>query len=434
MTDDQAVDTMRAMPRTRRLLGAGGTTFADALASFPLCCPSRSSFLTGQYAHNHGVRDNGPPNGGIAALDQDHTLPVWLSNAGYRTGFVGKYLNGYGKGRNGGELFIPPGWSDWYAAPGHGKKSPYDYALNENGTLVRYGSERSDYRTDVFADLAVDYIARAAGDRPFFLWVATSAPHTDNGLPANAPRNPVPAERDRGRFSAVRLPMPASFNEANVSDKPLFVRKQPPINGRQRDEMRRRYVSQLESLLAVDELVARIVAELRARDELASTVIAFTSDNGYLRGQHRLDSGKSKLYDASVRVPLIIRGPGFPADRVVRSPVANIDLSATIVAAAGLHPDIVIDGVPLRHAITGRDARRDVLIEVFERPEGRLTGLRTVRFTYAEHDDGTIELYDRRIDPDELENVAEKARYGRVRERLAALLVERRDCTGVGCR
>ena len=192
MTDDQDFRSMPVMPKTRRLIGRAGVTFDRNFVNYPLCCPSRATFLTGQYAHNHGVLDNGPPKGGIARLDQDATLPVWLNAAGYRTAFIGKYLNGYGKNRNGGDRFVPPGWSDWHAATAHGKKSPYDYDLNENGELVRYGSEPGDYKTDVMADKAVEFIGGGSGERPFFLWVATSAPHTDNALPASAPRNPLP--------------------------------------------------------------------------------------------------------------------------------------------------------------------------------------------------------------------------------------------------
>ena len=133
MTDDQAVDTMSAMPRTRRLLGENGVRFENAFVSYPLCCPSRAT-QTGQYAHNHGVLDNHPPNGGYQAFDPEQALPVRLSEAGYRTGFVGKYLNGYGKGKAARE--VPPGWSDWYGLPATAKQRPFNFELNENGGLV----------------------------------------------------------------------------------------------------------------------------------------------------------------------------------------------------------------------------------------------------------------------------------------------------------
>jgi N-acetylglucosamine-6-sulfatase len=433
MTDDQALDTMRAMPRTGELLGERGTRFRQALVSFPLCCPSRASFLTGQYAHNHGVLDNGPPNGGLDRLAQESTLPVWLSDAGYRTGFVGKYLNGYGKGRNGGNRFVPPGWSEWYAATAGDKKDAYDYKLNENGEPVRYRRRAVHHKTDVFAEKARGFVARNAGERPFFLWVATSAPHADSGLPEDAPRNPVPARRHIGAFADAALPRPPSFNEADVSDKPLFVSREPLIGPERQRAMRRQYVSELESLLAVDELVEGLVEELRRSGELERTLIVFTSDNGYLRGQHRLDSGKSKLFDESVRVPLLVRGPGFEPGAQVAAPVANIDLVATIVAATGAEPDLELDGVTLEDTAAG-GRRRGVLLEVFERQQDRFRAVRTDRWVFGRREDGRDELYDRARDPHELDNLAGERRYRGIRSRLGEELDRLRDCAGAECR
>jgi arylsulfatase A-like enzyme len=433
MTDDQAVDTMQAMPRTRRLLGEGGTDFAQALVSFPLCCPSRASFLTGQYAHNHGVRDNHPPAGGIGALDQRRTLPVWMQAAGYRTGFVGKYLNGYGKRPNGGARYVPPGWDGWVAAEGREKTGAYGYELNENGRMVSYGGRPADYKTDVLADRAVDFVRSASqGSRPFFLWVATSAPHTDNGLPRGARRNPLPAKSDRGRFGSASVPRGPAFDERDVDDKPAFVRRNGRLSGADIAGMRRTYVSQLESLIAVDRMVGRLVGELRRNGELDDTIVIFTSDNGYLRGQHRIDSGKSKAYDESVRVPLLVRGPGFPAGRTVSTPVANIDMTRTIVEAAGARAGVPLDGVDLRDSLKRPD--RSVLLEVFERRDDRFTAVRRKDWLYVEHDGGEIELYDRSADPGELRNLAADERYRPERDRLAAELRRLRDCSGSGCR
>ena len=435
MTDDQAADTMRAMPRARHLLGGEGTTFTQALVSFPLCCPSRASFLTGQYAHNHGVLDNHPPAGGIAALDQRHTLPVWLNEAGYRTGFVGKYLNGYGKQANGGPEFIPPGWSDWYAAGASDKTSAYDYDLNENGTTVHRGSRTLDYKTDAIADAASSFLRDAAAQqRPFFLWVATSAPHTDNGLSRNAPRNPMPARRDLGSYAGTRLPRDAAFNERDLSDKPGFIRQLDRIDPSERAEMRRRYVSELESLGAVDDLVATLYEDLDHGGELRDTIFVLTSDNGFLRGQHRVGSGKALVYDESVRVPLLVRGPGFRGGKVVDEPVVNVDLTRTIAEVSGIDPDLPLDGVPLADAVSGRGAGRGVLLEVFERRKDQFNAIRTDRYLYAERQSGRNELYDHRLDPDELDNVATDPSYRAVVGRLAARLDRLRTCAGAGCR
>ncbi|MGH2986702.1 MAG: sulfatase family protein [Solirubrobacterales bacterium] len=431
MTDDQALDTMGAMPLTRRLIGERGTTFERAFVSFPLCCPSRATFLTGQYAHNHGVRNNGGPRGGYRRLDREHTLPVWLSRAGYRTGFVGKFLNGYGEGEAVRE--VPPGWSDWYGLPGKNKQRAFDFDLNENGELVHYGGESGDsdpYKTDVLADKAAQFVRRAAPNRrPFFLWVATNGPHKDSGLPDDAERNPEPAPRDRGKFEHRRAPRRTAVDEGDVSDKPRDVRKQPRLDRASRERLDREYVSQLESLASIDRLVGRLVRRLRAAGELDRTLFVFTTDNGYLRGQHRLE-GKSRPYDEAIRVPLLVRGPGFPAGERDRRLVVNVDLAATILDAADGDADVTLDGHSLRPgADRSHGPRAEVLIEVFERKQA-FTGLRTRRYTYAEYENGDRELYDLRRDPEQLENLARRRRLSGLRARLAQRLAELRGCAG----
>ena len=433
MTDDQALDTMRAMPRTRRLLGGGGVTFENAVVSFPLCCPSRATFLTGQYAHNHGVLDNHPPRGGYQRLDAEHTLPVWLSRAGYRTGFVGKFLNGYGEGAAARET--PPGWSDWYGLPSKAKRRPFDFPLNENGKLVEYGDGEENYKTEVLADKAVSFIGdRAPSDRPFFLYVSTTAPHTDYGLPDDVDRNPEPAPRDRGKFEGRSAPRRKSVDEKDVSDKPRFIRSRSRLGAEQREQIDKVYVSQLESLVAVDRLVKRVVRELRRAGELDDTVVLFTSDNGFLRGQHRLDSGKANPYEEAIRVPLLVRGPGFPQGIEDDRLVGNVDLAPTILDLAGADADRVIDGrsiLPFRHVDDGTGA---VLLEVSERSHGRFVGVRTRRYVYAEYDGRDVELYDLERDPQQLESVHEDPRYAEVRARLSALVSRLRECAGEECR
>jgi arylsulfatase A-like enzyme len=430
MTDDQALDTMGAMPLTRRLIGERGTSFERAFVSFPLCCPSRATFLTGQYAHNHGVRDNRGPNGGYQSLDPEHTLPVWLSRAGYRTGFVGKFLNGYGEGAAVRE--VPPGWSDWYGLPGKNKQRAFDFDLIENGEIVHYGDsgEQSPYKTDVLSDKAAGFVRDAAAKRrPFFLWVATNGPHRDSGLPDEAERNPEPAPRDRGKFDGRRAPRRAAVDESDVSDKPRDVRKRPRLDRRARERLDREYVSQLESLASIDRLVGRLIARLRAAGELERTLFVFTSDNGYLRGQHRLE-GKSRPYDEAIRVPLLVRGPGFAAGERERRLVANVDLAATILEAAGAKADRELDGWSLRPGADRPGTQRDaVLLEVFERKQA-FTGLRTHRYTYAEYESGDRELYDMRRDPEQLDNLARGDRRPQVRLRLARRLAELRACAG----
>ena len=185
MTDDQTVESMRVMPNVKTLIADQGVTFDNSFVSYSLCCPSRSTFLTGQYAHNHGVWGNTAPNGGYYKLDSTNTLPVWLQRAGYQTIHLGKYLNQYGT-RNPRE--IPPGWGQWYGTPDPSTYRYLNYQINENGNLVQFGNAAADYKTDVESRLAVDLISRQAADpRPFFMWVAFLAPHSGNPRDADDP-------------------------------------------------------------------------------------------------------------------------------------------------------------------------------------------------------------------------------------------------------
>src|ERR671915_1296004 len=336
MTDDQTVESLRVMANVRTLLAGQGTTFENSFASFSLCCPSRATFLTGQYAHNHGVLGNSPPEGGYARLDSSNTLPVWLQRAGYRTIHIGKYLNGY-PGAN--RTHVPPGWTEWYGSIDPSTYRFYDYTLNENGRLVTYGSDPASYQADVYSRKAVDAIRRLApATTPFFLSVAFLAPHSGGPRESDDPRNfatPVPAPRHRNRYGSEPLPQPASFNEADVSDKPAGIRSRPLLGAQQIANVTENYRQRLGSLLAVDEAVASMVTALRETGELDRTLIVFTADNGFFHGEHRVPSGKVLLYEPSIRVPLIIRGPGIPPGQHVTELAANVDLAPTIVAATG---------------------------------------------------------------------------------------------------
>jgi arylsulfatase A-like enzyme len=437
MTDDQTVESLRVMPHVQRLLAERGTTFENSFASFALCCPSRATFLTGQYAHNHHVLGNQPPSGGYDKLDGSSTLPLWLQKAGYATAHVGKYLNGYGLAR---PREVPPGWDEWYAPIGATTYNYYGYRLNENGSLVRYGSATPSYRTDVDARIAADVVRRrSASDAPLFLSVAFLAPHT--GGPIGADRalgTALPARRHRGRFAFELLPTPASFDEADVSDKPLAIRKRRRLSLADVSLAVQRYRLRLESLLAVDEAVAKVVAELERSGELANTLIVFTSDNGYFQGEHRIKTGKVDLYDSSTRIPLVIRGPGVPAGVSLPHAVMNVDLAPTIVEAAGATAGLRMDGRSLWPILRDRGIfwARDILHEgPGSSPDTReFTALRTPRWLYAEHVTGERELYDLEQDPDELQSLHGDPALQVTRDQLAARLAALRDCTAEDCR
>jgi N-acetylglucosamine-6-sulfatase len=434
MTDDQTLESMRVMANVNSLIGRQGVTFLNSFASFPLCCPSRATFLTGQYAHNHRILGNRPPRGGYEKLvpTQVNTLPVWLRTAGYRTVQVGRYLNGYGLAR---PTEIPEGWDEWYAPVDPTTFRYYGYTQNENGTLVSYGSGVRDYQTDVTTGRAVDVIRRLGrGSDPFFLSVAYIAPHNgtpqEPGDPAGV-ATPVPAPRHKGRFAAEPLPRPRSFNEANILDKPTVVLVRPEITPETIAGIEQNYRQRLESLLAVDEGVAAIVRALSQAGELANTLVVFTTDNGFYHGEHRIPIGKVLLYEPASRVPLLMRGPGIPRGVRISQAVVNVDLAATLVQAAGATPTRTLDGTSLLPIVRDRDRflGRDILLET---PD--YWAIRTPRYVFVVHRQGDRELYDFAVDPEQLVSVHARADYADERTRLAARLARLRLCAGVACR
>ena len=431
-TDDQTVADLEAMPRTRALIAEAGTAFRNSHVSLSQCCPSRATLLTGRYAHNHGVLASSRPYGGIERLAAAETLPVWLRRAGYETALVGKYLNGYGA-RD--PTQVPPGWSEWHGLLGSSTYRYYDYWLNHDGRLTRYGYDPADYQTDVLTTRAEDVVRRRAGGAaPLFLWVAYVAPHTGQPLDVLDPpgASAVPAPRHRAALLATLAPL--DF-EPDVSDKPRAIRRRDlvdPLLLRERRRQRR------ESLLAVDDGVARIVAALRAAGELEDTLLIFTSDNGYMEGQHRVAAGKVLPYAPSTAVPLLIRGPGVPAGAQRSQLVWNGDLAPTILAAAGARSPWPADGLSLWPFLR-RPGLRSPRALVLEAPPGRRTGsvprfrgLRTPRYLYVEHSTLEVELYDTLRDPGELRNLARERRplRRRLHRRLARLLA----CRGAACR
>ena len=431
MTDDQTAESMRVMRNVRDLLIERGTSFTNAYATFPLCCPSRATYLTGQYAHNHGVLANTPPRGGYERFDDSQALPVLLRRSGYVTGHVGKYLNGYGKAGESAR-HVPRGWHEWLAPVKETTFAAYDYTLNENARLKRYGDSASDYKTDVFVDEAVRFIGRRAADRrPFFLSLAPTVPHIDGSLPAEARRNPIPAPRHRGAFRDEPLPTPPSFDEADVSDKPEFVRSEGRLDSETVAAVTRRYRSELESLLAVDDAVGAIVRKLATEDVLDHTLIVFTSDNGYFHGQHRIYEGKDRAYEEAARVPLVVRGPGFPAGVEREQLAGNIDLAPTILDVADARAGPAMDGrslVPLA-ASSSQGTRRDLVLE-----GSTFRALRTPEYLYARQSTGEEELYDLARDPFELDSQHASPTYGAVRDRLRARLRALKNCSGMACR
>ncbi|KAA0274158.1 MAG: DUF4976 domain-containing protein [Acidobacteria bacterium] len=450
MSDDQTTEEMRFLPEVERLIGARGATFPDTTANWPICCPSRATFMTGQYAHNHGVLGNSPPMGGFGRLDSEHTLPVWLQRSGYSTIHIGKFLNGYETSPVG----VPPGWSEW-----HGSKQTYTfygYQLYEDGQVVTYGSPNEDpddpadpasYSTDVYTDKAVRAIEeRAPSEQPFFLSVAYLAPHSgrpEGGGTSRCVDTAKPAARHLGLLGDEPLPLPPSFNEADVSDKPRPISGFEPLTEQQITRITKNYRCRGESLFAVDEGVKRIVEALRASGELDETLIVYTSDNGFFHGEHRVGSGKNRVYEEAVRVPLLMRGPGIPRGVEVADIAGNADVTATVLDAAGARADRPLDGRSLLGlaAHPERYHGRELLIEqdAPTKPDGNPRGteyqaVRTSRYKLVRYWDGQVELYDLGADPYELENLRSDPAYDDIQRALLDRLDKIDECAGSDCR
>jgi N-acetylglucosamine-6-sulfatase len=470
-TWDLGAAALKKMPNIREELIEKGTAFENAFVTNSVCCPSRATFLRGQYAHNHQVLSNGPPLGGAERFrlsgGDTSTAATWLEKAGYKTAFFGKYLNAYGG------TYVPPGWDEWHAVSGNFLSN----SLNENGSVTDYDPDRY-HLDDVLSEKASDYVERTAGaeppfyttDMPFFMWLGPKAPHQ----PASS------APRHRDEFEGAGLPKPPSFNEKDVSDKPGWIRDNPQLGPDQvayMEELRRK---RLRSMMAVDEMVGDLFEALREAGELENTYVFFTSDNGFHLGQHRLGAGKWTAYEEDIRVPLVVRGPGVPEGERLPHVVLNNDLAPTFADLAGAEAPGFVDGRSLRPLLDGSPTpeegwRQRFLIEaVAERgPTPRssflnesevrplVTGdplpqdwrrtsatkarsseewgrpwfkaLRTEDYLYVEYKTDERELYDLGKDPHQLNN-----EYGSAPPelilRLEAKLDALRQCSAQDCR
>lgn len=440
-TDDQNQTDMFVMSITQALLGGLGTTFENSYVTYPLCCPSRATQITGQYAHNHGVTTTDLPNG-YNGLDHSNTLAVWLRRAKYRTAMVGKYLNGYGINDNVPEPVpdareIPPGWAEWYGLTGGTDQKRYNFKLNENGKVRRYGKGARNYVTDVLSSKVNELLKRwAIRPKPFFLYFNPTAPHGEQGTPFFSTRDPQPAPRHLGLLGDISAPRTPNFNEQNVNDKPQMIQDMPRLTDAQIMDVDRRYRGRLESLLAVDEAVKRIVGLVRKYGDKRKTFFIFTSDNGVQLGSHRMIF-KDALYEESERVPLIIRGPGIPAGVTRSQLVSNIDLAPTILEITGAQPGRDQDGISLLPLVAnpGAAANRDLLFEVFD---FGIFGIRRGPWKLNQYENGgrpdEFELYNLNDDPYELTSEDGQPANATIKAELLARLTQLRTCAGASCR
>jgi N-acetylglucosamine-6-sulfatase len=474
LTDDLAFGdvnpaTLKHMPNLRALMERG-TTFENAFATNSLCCPSRATILRGQYTHNHQILHTQPPLGGAERFrlsgGDGSTMATWLKEQGYRTAFFGKYMNGYAG------TYIPPGWGEWNAVSGNFLSDD----LNENGHIVSYDADRY-HLDDVLSEKASAYAERAAGpdppfftaDSPFLMWIGTKAPHQ--------PATPAPRHEDA--YPDVSPPRPPSFDEKDVSDKPAWIRANPPLSAEQKAYIEELYRKRLQSMLAVDGMIGDLIGALRKSGKLENTYIVFTSDNGFHLGQHRLSAGKWTAYEEDIRIPLVVSGPGVPEGETLQHVVLTNDLAPTFADLAGVEAPPFVDGRSLKPLLEDEptpleDWRKRFLIEgVAERGDvstplvdesvvtpvltgdplpndwrrssaksvkvsetwGRpwMKALRTNNYLYVEYKTGEHELYDLRKDPYELHNMYATA-PPEITQRLEAQLDALRQCSAEECR
>jgi N-acetylglucosamine-6-sulfatase len=496
MTDDQALADVKLMPNVKRLLAEQGTTFADAVDSYPLCCPARATFITGQYAHNHDVQGNFFPYGWYGMKDRGNTLPAWLQGAGYKTALVGKWLNGYGARDAHGE--VPKGFDTWRGLLDVSAYDYFNFVMNRDGklktwgdavfarklvqfakievtkqkhpgipNLVRqlqdvfgpapysyWGAERAeDYSPDVTGRITENLVSREKGSKkPFFIWWAPAASHREDvatSLMGRPGRDPRPPPRYAKKSGGYKLPRPPSFNEPDVGDKPSSLQEgAPALSEAQIAQLQLDYEGRAGSLLAVDDHVKKLVRVLKQTNQLKNTTIVFVSDNGWLQGEHRVPGDKYLPYEESLRVPFIMRGPGVPAGRVVHGQVANIDFAPTLVDVAGARAGRKMDGVSLMPTVRDPSRRPDRAIGLealyrlfgpgdfgrFNAWDRPYTGVRTDRYTYVVYTEtAEKELYDRKKDPHELRNLAGEPGHAAVLARLEAKLRKLRSCQGAAC-
>ena len=461
LTDDLDLAEMSYMPNVHRLLAEQGVTFSRYFVSNSLCCPSRSSILRGQYAHNTGVESNGGRNGGFETAYrlgiEKSTIATWLHDAGYRTAYIGKYLNKYPDTAT--PTYVPPGWDEFDSAVAGNPYSEYEYRLNENGHLQLYGAKPRDYGTFVYLRKAERFISANAG-KSFFLYLNVYPPHQ----PA------TPAPQDVSLFPDAKAPRTPSFNR-DEPGKPAWLRQLRQIGPVGIDGLDALYRDRIRSLQAVDRGVGSLIDTLKAAGQLANTYFVFSSDNGFHLGQFRMPAGKGTAYDTDIRVPLIVRGPGVPAGRKSESMIGNIDLAPTLAELAKVPSPSFVDGRSfaslLHHPAIDPHPRHSYLLEHWQvstagssaagagpneprdldntsagkrvAPEPpdivpEYQGVRTNRYLYVEYARGSRELYATTTDAYELHNLAYESSYMPLVTHLHTLVAALGRCQAAACR
>ena len=426
LTDDADLSLLPQMPQIEERMVRKGTTFPNAFTPFATCCPSRATILRGQYPHNTGIISNYGAHGGVdafeAAGNDDDNLATRLDDAGYRTGLFGKYLNEYAGG------YVPPGWDEW-----HGWAGSYASGkIYENGALNAYNLSRR-HESDILGSKAESFVRGAKG-YPWFAYVTFNSPHNPTYT------EPVYADTYRDQ----EYPRSPALDEADVSDKPEWVRQLPRISDEDRAEYDRKYRKRLRAMRSVDEAVAELLRSLRETGQLDNTYIVLWNDNGYHMGQHRIPEGKRTVYEEDVRYPMVIRGPGVGHDAKDERLVSGIDLMPTFLELAGAPIPEYVDGRSLMPLLSGTKPpwRDSLLLEGYDDGFGDKTyvppDFKAIRTsdgrTYVEYEAGERELYDLSTDPRQLRSLHDEPERAVEESALSARLQALKYCFGKGCR
>jgi arylsulfatase A-like enzyme len=461
LLDDMRVDDLAYMPWTQKLIASEGVTFRNSFSPYPLCCPARASILTGRYTHNHGVFHVYEPYG-FTSFDDSSTLATWLRRSGYATVYLGKYLNGYGWMPRPNETtgksiyYVPPGWTEWRASidwglpASHPKAgSTYEYfdtTLSDNGE--GFDNYAGRYQTRVYGALSERIIReRAASDRPFFLHAAYTAPHDGGPIEPGDPgvqtrsdgttytmASPARPDDVKGDFDTRITAAPgAEWLDPDWSDKPSYLPRTIPTAAEKRS-MLNLTRQRVEALSVVDKSVKRTIDALAASGELEETLVVFTSDNGFFLGEQRMRHGKIFPHEPSLRVPLLMRGPGIPAGAVRHDPYLSMDFAPTVADLAGVRPATPVDGMSMldvaRHG--DRGWKRAVLTQTGS--PWWATGIRTDRYLYVRQSNGEEELYDIAADPNQYVNLVDEPAAEHVLSLLRAERERMATCRADECR
>ncbi len=407
--DDMRHDEAKYMPNLQRLIADQGTVFTAARHNISLCSPARAGFLTGQYSTRHHVRSQQDSFGRYNDLHK--TLPVWMQSAGYRTGIIGKYFTTIEGASS------PPGW-DFRRQLSTKNQNQYGYEVWDGESMHMPTLDQGHYLREQVLDFVHD--AR----EPFFLWFTPTANHSAFEAPPDHQHD----------YATVNWP---DRREADVSDKPIWIQRLPPVADDVIPPMRQVQRLRLRELLGLDDTIAALVGALRDKGALGDTVIIFTSDNGVTMGEHRFPPGSKNLpYEPAVLVPCMVRGPGF-AHATIHQPVhMSMDLTATCAELGDATPDLRLDGVSLtrlvaaphrfddRQLLYDRDNRDGYVFVPRENWPPPAAGIFTrnrklIRYEQAPQ---VYEMYDLDADPGELRNVADDPAYADDRADLEGAL------------